>query len=137
MKSAEDILRLLAKIEGNKRAVTENTEADLYEKDSDKLLSVRDDEWATKVQAEKAQAAKKELENLSLRQDISERKAYALKTFWFLCWFTGTAFFILIFSGLSVLKLSESVLIALITSSFASVVSIFIWVMRYLFRRKI
>lgn len=75
------------------------------------------------------------LDSLSQQQDISERKIYACRTFWFLCAFTAMAFVVLILSGLSVLQLSNSVLIALITSSFASVVSIFIVVMRYLFRR--
>ncbi|MGG8496225.1 hypothetical protein ACQY1Q_07390 [Tenacibaculum sp. TC6] len=70
-------------------------------------------------------------------QDRYERKKYAFRTFLFLCGFTGIILLIIIASGFSKainFNLSDSVLIALITSSLATVVGIFILVMRYLFK---
>ena len=70
-------------------------------------------------------------------QDRYERKKYAFRTFIFLCAFTSLVLLIIIaagFSKLSHFELSEAVLIALITSSLATVVGIFILVMRYLFK---
>ncbi|WP_299833668.1 hypothetical protein [uncultured Tenacibaculum sp.] len=70
-------------------------------------------------------------------QDRNERKKYAYRTFIFLSVFTFLVLTIVFLAGFSTqlnFKLSESVLIALITSSLASIVGIFILVMRYLFR---
>lgn len=72
-----------------------------------------------------------------LIQDRTERKKYANKTFNFLRLFTLATLVILTASGFHDFlgfKISDSVLITLITSSFASVVGIFILVMRYLFK---
>ena len=70
-------------------------------------------------------------------QDRNERKKYAYRTFIFLSVFTSFILFIIIAAGFSKqlnFELDDTVLIALITSSLASVVGIFILVMRYLFR---
>ncbi len=70
-------------------------------------------------------------------QNRDERKKYAFRTFVFLCVFTGLVLFIIIAAGFSQLigfNLNDPVLIALITSSLATVVGIFILVMRYLFK---
>ena len=70
-------------------------------------------------------------------QDRQERKKYAYRTFIFLSVFTATVLLTVIFAGFSEtfnFKLDNSVLIALITSSLATVVGIFILVMQYLFR---
>lgn len=70
-------------------------------------------------------------------QDRNERKKYAYRTFIFLSVFTFLVLTIVFLAGFSTqlnFKLSEPVLIALITSSLASIVGIFILVMRYLFR---
>ncbi len=70
-------------------------------------------------------------------QDRVERKKYAYRTFIFLSVFTSFVLLIIIGAGFTDVinfKLSEGVLIALITSSLASIVGIFILVMRYLFR---
>lgn len=71
-------------------------------------------------------------------QDREERKKYAKRTFVFLSVFTGTVLLTIILAGFSEVvgfKLEESVLIALITSSLATVVGIFILVMQYLFKK--
>ncbi len=73
-----------------------------------------------------------------LKQDRVERKKYALWTFIFLCIFTGIILLIIIFSGFSQVlpfSVSENVLMTLITTSLATVVSIFIFVMKYLFNK--
>ncbi len=70
-------------------------------------------------------------------QDREERKKYASKTFIFLSSFTSAILIIITIAGFSTatgFKLDDTVLIALITSSLASIVGIFILVMRYLFR---
>ncbi|TCP27999.1 hypothetical protein EV195_101158 [Tenacibaculum skagerrakense] len=70
-------------------------------------------------------------------QDREERKKYAYRTFIFLSSFTGFIILIIIGAGFSEainFKLDNTVLISLITSSLASIVGIFILVMRYLFR---
>ncbi len=70
-------------------------------------------------------------------QDRNERKKYAYRTFIFLSSFTFLVLLIVVFSGFSKalnFNLDDTVLIALITSSLASIVGIFILVMRYLFR---
>ncbi len=74
----------------------------------------------------------------NLEQDREERKKYALWTFVFLCSFTSTILLIIILSGLSAIipfSVSENVLITLITTSLTTVISIFIFVMRYLFNK--
>lgn len=70
-------------------------------------------------------------------QDREERKKYAYRTFLFVCAFTIIVLLIIIFAGFSSLlnfNLNDGVLIALITSSLATIVGIFILVMRYLFK---
>lgn len=72
----------------------------------------------------------------SRKQDRKERKKYAKKTFVFLSIFTGIILVIVILSAIRSIgfTLSDTVLITLITTSFSTVVGIFILVMRYLFR---
>ncbi len=70
-------------------------------------------------------------------QDRNERKKYAYRTFIFLSVFTFLVLTIVFLAGFSTqlnFELDNTVLIALITSSLASIVGIFILVMRYLFR---
>ncbi len=74
------------------------------------------------------------------KQDRKERKRYALFTFVFLCIFTTIILGIIIAIGLSKFthfKLTENVLITLITTSLSTIVGIFIFVMRYLFSKSI
>ncbi len=69
-------------------------------------------------------------------QDREERKKYALWTFVFLCVFTGIILSIILLSGFRQCTnfiVSEWVLVTLITTSFGTVVSIFVFVMKYLF----
>lgn len=75
-----------------------------------------------------------------LKQNRKERTKYAEYTFSFLCWFCSALFLIIFLSGVNAnpqangFHLSDNVLITLITTSLSTVVGIFIFVMRYLFK---
>lgn len=77
------------------------------------------------------------------KQDREERKRYAKFTFIFLSTFTFVVMFLLFLSGIngslcffdfSKFHLSNTVLITLISTSLASIVGIFVFVMKYLFK---
>lgn len=75
-----------------------------------------------------------------LKQNRKERTKYAEYTFSFLCWFCSSLFFIIFLTGVNTspmangFHLSDNVLITLITTSLSTVVGIFVFVMRYLFK---
>lgn len=72
------------------------------------------------------------------QQDRKERKKYALLVFVFLVFFTLIVLGIIISHGwnnFTCFYLSDTVLITLITTSLATVVGIFLIVMRYLFKQ--
>lgn len=75
-----------------------------------------------------------ELENR--RQDRARRKVYADNLFTFLCFYMILVFFILYKSGslYNSFELSDSVIIALITTTTANIIGIFAFVVRYLFK---
>ena len=76
---------------------------------------------------------KEKAELKGLRQDINERKNYASKTFRLLvAWLLFTAVILFLYS-IGKIKLSDQVLIALLTTSSANVIAIFIYVVKYLF----
>ena len=74
----------------------------------------------------------------SISQDIDERKLYARYTYGFLCVYMALVFVVLFFCGFSLFgfKLSDTVLVALITTTTANVIGIFAFVVRYLFHSK-
>lgn len=80
--------------------------------------------------------AEQHIENI--KQDREERKKYAMWSFWFLCGFTLLVIRLLFLCAdrNSHFHMSDSVLITLITSSLATVVGIFVFVMKYLFKGK-
>lgn len=71
----------------------------------------------------------------SLKQDTDERKRYANKLFWFLIVYMIMVFSILFFQGFSVssFHINDKVAIALISTTTANVIAIFIFVVKYLF----
>ncbi|WP_195487825.1 hypothetical protein [Bacteroides fragilis] len=75
-----------------------------------------------------------ELENR--RQDRAQRKVHADNLFTFLCFYMILVFFILYKSGslYNSFELSDSVIIALITTTTANIIGIFAFVVRYLFK---
>lgn len=73
-----------------------------------------------------------------LMQDIDERKTYAGRTFRFLCAYMAVVFLMLAACGIDCVPFhfSDAVVIALITTTTANVIGIFLFVMRYLFNGK-
>ena len=80
--------------------------------------------------------SREELENK--KQNRNQRKSYANRLFWFLCGYMILVFLILFFCGFSLsgLTLSDTVLVALITTTTANVIGIFAFVIHYLFLTK-
>lgn len=81
-----------------------------------------------------------ELERENRREDLEgkkhdrqQRKAFANKLFYFMCGYLSVAMAIVAACGLNVMNLSDTVLIALISTTFADVISVFICVAKYLF----
>lgn len=70
-----------------------------------------------------------------LRQNIDERKHYAKYLFWFLVGHMGLVFLILFLNGFFLFGflLSDTVIIALITTTTANVLTMFYFVVKYLF----
>lgn len=79
---------------------------------------------------------REDLENK--KQNRNQRKSYANKFFVFLCVYMGLVFLVLILCGFSLFgfTLSDTVLIALITTTTANVIGIFAFVIHYLFPTK-
>lgn len=96
---------------------------------------------------EQTQTIEKELKEEKLKgriQDREERKRYAKSTFSFLKRYTNLMILIIFLSGangslwcldLSKFYLSDTVLVTLISTSLASIVGIFAFVMKYLFKK--
>jgi hypothetical protein len=101
---------------------------------------------------EKLKRDKLKIEIQGLRQDISERKCYASKTFTLICCWLAGVFLVLILQGFlggdqSVFVfpsgheikikfcLGDNVLIAVVGGTTASVIGIFVYVVKYLFSK--
>lgn len=77
------------------------------------------------------------LEIRSKSQDIDMRKEYARLIFRFVCYYMAFVFIILFLSGTpSSFKMSDSVLITLLGTTTATVISLFAIVVNYLFPKK-
>ena len=77
---------------------------------------------------------KEELEGR--KQDRLQRKGYADKIFILLCIYLFVVMVLLYFNGFGLTHLDSSVLIAIVTTSAANVIGIFILVAKYLFHTK-
>lgn len=75
----------------------------------------------------------------SLKQDTDERKRYANKLFWFLVAYMVLVFIILFFHGFSLagFHIDDTVTIALISTTTANIIAVFVFVVKYLFHFKI
>ena len=74
----------------------------------------------------------------SYKQNTSERKRYVTKSFNLICWYLGAVFILLVCNGVTCVPfyLSEAVELALLTTTTANVLTIFYFVMKYLFNPK-
>jgi hypothetical protein len=101
---------------------------------------------AAEQEQEDLEKQRKQLENVSLEQDIKERKAYALKVYRLICVWLGVIAFPLFLQGCSEtsievlglslqwrFSLSDQVLITLISGTTINILGIFIIVVKYLF----
>lgn len=79
---------------------------------------------------------RKLLENQSIAQDIGERKKYAKWIFWMVCGWLIVILGIIIAVGLSGLKLTDTVIVSLITSTTINITAFFLAVTKYLFPNK-
>ena len=69
-----------------------------------------------------------------LKQDRGERKKYARWVFLLIIGWLISDLVVVFFVGLQIIKLSDAVLITLITTTTGSVIAIFLYVMVYLFK---
>lgn len=118
-----------------------NLESSKNEPKQEERTEIKDDEIELIRKREKVKTMtvankirNEELENR--RQDRAQRKVYADNLFTFLCFYMILVFFILYKSGslYNSFELSDSVIIALITTTTANIIGIFAFVVRYLFK---
>ena len=97
------------------------------------IITSSENDSAQKIALEDS---REELENK--KQNRNQRKTYANKLFVFLCVYMALVFLVLLFCGFSLFgfTLSDTVLVALITTTTANVIGIFAFVVRYLFYSK-
>ena len=118
-----------------------NLESSKNEPKQEERTEIKDDEieLIRKREEVKTMTVANEIRNEELenrRQDRAQRKVYADNLFTFLCFYMILVFFILYKSGslYNSFELSDSVIIALITTTTANIIGIFAFVVRYLFK---
>lgn len=115
------------------------------------LLEIIPDDLLVKEQAEITSSEKTEseyssrLKSLELgdkeedlsgkKQDREERKKFGILTFRLVVAYLGVIFLFIFLAGLGCVRLSDAVLIALITTLATNVLGIFYFVMKYLFSK--
>lgn len=75
-------------------------------------------------------------EYYSKKQDREQRKIFSFWIFLFVCFYMILALIILILSGCEVLEFSNSIIVALLTTTTANVIGLFAVVAKYLFHPK-
>lgn len=84
----------------------------------------------------KAKEVEKQNESIKdLRQDREQRKTFSSRIFIFMCLYMFVAIVIVFMCGLGCMKLEESVLITLLTTTLANVIGVFNFVAKYLFHK--
>lgn len=114
------------------------TTLDLASINALQLDSVADEADPKTAGEERSLARARELAELdSYRQDTKERKKYATRIYWICVGWVGGIFTLLLLNGFGWhFHLSDSVLLAAIGSTTASILGIFYIVVKYLFQRK-
>ncbi len=118
-----------------------NSESSKNEPKQEERTEIKDDEieLIRKREEVKTMTVANKIRNEELenrRQDRAQRKVYADNLFTFLCFYMILVFFILYKSGslYNSFELSDSVIIALITTTTANIIGIFAFAVRYLFK---
>ncbi len=70
-----------------------------------------------------------------IQQDREERKKYAKLIFWFICAWVSLVLIMMFFIGFGICKLSDKVIITLLTTTTADILTLFYLVTKYLFTR--
>ena len=104
--------------------------ADLHQCDADNVPA----DIVLKVQQKKIERLDEEIKDL--RQDRQQRKIFGYCIFGFMCAYMAAALAIVFFCGLGCMRLSDKVLITLLTTTLADVIGIFSFVAKYLYRNK-
>lgn len=81
--------------------------------------------------------ARKREELESIKQDRRERKKFATRIFWVVIAYIAVVFVVLFFCGYSCIYLSDAVLITLLSTTTANILSLLVIVFNYLFPKKI
>lgn len=79
---------------------------------------------------------KKAEEIESLKQDRSQRKIFSYCIFGFMCLYMAASIVVVFLCGACAMKLDNSILITLLTTTLANVIGVFNFVVKYLFHNK-
>lgn len=103
---------------------------DLHQYDAGNVPS----EIVLNVQQKKIERLDEEIKDL--RQDRQQRKVFGRYIFIFMCVYMAAALAIVFLCGFGCMRLSDKVLITLLTTTLADVIGIFSFVAKYLYRNK-
>lgn len=98
-------------------------------------VSVEGEAQDVQLQFLKAKIDRLNSELKDLEQDRKERKRFSYLIFGFMCFYVIAVVVIVILSGCDVLKLSDTILVTLLTTALADVIGVFTFVAKYLFHR--
>lgn len=122
---AEELLQLLA---GEEKAKEESEEAlTALPKQTPKDLVID-------YQRTSLERLKEEIEGI--KQDRKQRKIFGYVIFAFMCVYMLAVLVLVYLSGFDVVRLSDGVVVTLVTTSLANVIGIFNFVVKYLFHTK-
>lgn len=111
---------------------------DALHKELDKWISTQTDKIEIDLSSSEDTIKRAQLleEYYSKKQDREQRKTFSFRIFMFVCVYMTFALAILVFCGASALRLSDSVIVALLTTTTANVIGLFAVVAKYLFHPK-
>lgn len=108
---------------------------DLLVKEQAEITSSEKTESEYSSRLKKLELGDKEEDLSGKKQDRKERKKYGIRTFWLVVAYLGVIFLFIFFAGICFVRLSDAVLIALITTLATNVLGLFYFVMKYLFSK--
>ena len=104
----------------------------------DNVLASGVSKSSERLSKEELENQKREIENSGLRQDIQERKKYAVHIFWMVALWLLAMVVIIFYKGFGWFhnNISDAILLALIGSTTLNVLTFFVIVTKYLFPNK-
>ena len=91
-------------------------------------------EIAVDFQRKKIERLNEEIADL--KQDRAQRKIFSYCIFGFMCLYTVASLVVVFMCGCEVMKLDNSILITLLTTTLANIIGVFNFVAKYLFHSK-